>query len=86
LAIWLLSRTDKSLSNHGLLCICRIKSSLLHHNIVGSLVLLSELLCWHRHSLIDNCTKQRDVSASIDSNSLNESPVSNRVKEFLEIF
>jgi hypothetical protein len=82
----LISWSNESLSNHGFLCVCRIKSSLLHDDVESCLVLLSggDGALWHR--LIDDVAEDIDVSSRVDSNSLNKAHVSDGIKKIFQIF
>jgi hypothetical protein len=82
----LISCSNESLGNHGFLCVCRIKSSLLHDDVESCLILLSRRDGAHWHSLVNDRAEYIDVSGGVYPNSLNEAHVSDGIKKIFQIF
>lgn len=77
--------SHESLGDHGTLVSLRIKSPLLHHDVMSCHILLGDVNAWLRHVFVNNLGEQLDVSVGVVLDSLNETVVFCRVKEFFDV-
>lgn len=82
----MLSLFWKSLRNHSLICIYRIKSPLRHNNIIWWLhSICMKVLTWLWKFLIDDSGKQTDISWCVHFDSSYKPMISSWIKEFFDI-
>ena len=80
-----LAHFDDSLGNHRLSGVCRIKSSLLHHDVKRTHVFLCDNDWGLRHVLIDHIAEKLDVSFGVCPHTFDETLILCWIEEILDV-
>lgn len=62
-----------------------IESSLLHDDVMSILIIFIDGNRWLRHYLVNDRREDRNISAGVSSHSLDETNISDRIKEFFQV-